>query len=1657
MMIRLLLAGLCLCAQFTQIIAAEIVARGSTWKYLKGITGPAVPAADEWRLPAYSDASWLTGPAPFYYGEALTGTLLSDMQGGYTSVFMRKTFSVSNPAAIDELQLETLSDDGFIAWINGREVLRYNMPGGDILFTGTSLGALAEPIPWETITITNARSMLVQGVNVLAVLGFNASIAGSSDFVFDSALTSVTDVVPPTIVNLIPPAGALARSLRAIEVIFSESVIGVDAGDLLINGAPAARVSSFGAAQWVFEFPEPTAGTVQVSWAVNHGIRDASPAGNAFFPGGWSYQLDPNAPVPEIMISEFMAENDETLNDEDGDQSDWIEIFNPTAEPVDLAGWFLTDDSGDLTQWRFPAVSVDANAYLVVFASEKNRTNPAARLHTNFKLRNEGGFLALVDERTNLVSSFAPAYPRQRGDVSYGRERSNPGIAGFFDRPTPGAPNTSGGPGFAPEVKFTRRGGTFTEPFQLALSTRSTNAVIRYTIGKNLPTEASPAYTGPIAITNTMQVRARVFEPGLIPGPPRSESFVMLSGPVVNATSDLPMVILHNYAGGSVPATGEQFVMMQIFEPKNGVASLTNAPDLSERARFRRRGSSTQDYSKWSFALEAWDEFGDDKDIRILDFPAESDWVFYAPNNFEPALIHNPFMHQLSKDIGRYSPRTRFAEVYLNTGGGAVQQVNYFGIYVIEEKIKRGQDRVDIDALEPEHLKAPEVTGGYLLKIDRSDPGDFPFSAAGQDLNFVYPKGPLIRTAARDPQEQYIINYFRDFGTALNGSNYRDPVNGYAKFIDVPAWIDHHLLNVLAFNVDALRLSTYLHKPRGGKITFGPIWDFDRALGSTDGRDSNPRVWWSDGGTDFFTYPWWGRLFQDPNFWQQWVDRWEELRRNEFSNTNFNRLVDQLSGQVKAAQPRELAKWRISPRGGSYPGEITHMKNYLRDRAGFIDGQLVRPPALSRPAGPAPAGTLISLTGSTNTLYYTLDGTDPRASGGAIAAGARLYTAPINLQTNVRVFARAYRQGHTGGPTASARTPWSGFVAATYVTEKPALAVSEIMYHPGRAAAGVSTNEDFEFIELLNFGSKPIELAGFTLTNGIDFRFGPGALAPGARTVVAKNRAVFESRYGTSRPIAGIYSGSLANSGDRITLLGPLQEPIADFRYDPEWLPVTDGPGFSMTSASEIFGALDQSKPTAWRASAKDGGSPGLPDEPPVPVPAVWINEVLSRPIAPQLDAVELRNPGTAPADISSWWLTDEFDQPAKFRIPGGTVIPGGGHVVFGESALRSGPDGFSFGAGGDAVFLFSANLNGELTGYQHGFRFGPAAAGASFGRHVSSDLKEHFPAQAAVTLNAPNSLPSFGPLILSEIFYQPQPFGTNDNTLDEFVEVQNVSAQAISFGHAVASGAAWRLRGGADFDFPDHFELPPGALAVLVNFDPETDAAIAAAFRARWSVPAGALLLGPLRGNLDNGGERIILERPELSESSRVEFIAVDEVGYSPALPWPPDAAGSGKSLQRVGASFANDPVSWTSGAPTPGTRSTGNASDADGDGLPSDWEIANGLRPDDSSGDQGAAGDPDQDGLTNLEEYQSGTHPKNPASALKIESAVLENGQIALRFSAAAGKSYSILRRDNLQSGSWVKLADLSASALGGPKSVVDSAPGAGQRYYLLVTPAR
>lgn len=700
-----------------------------------------------------------------------------------------------------------------------------------------------------------------------------------------------------------------------------------------------------------------------------------------------------------LVISEFKAINDSgqsTTVEGKTVYPDWIELRNPGTTAVNLLGWHLTDDPCNLTKWAMPAITLAPGDYLLVYASGiEEQDHPenwpyrdqAGYYHTNFTLSGEGDYLALVSPDLEVAYEYGSrvdgtGYPPQQVDLSYGlyADRKQ-----YFSTPTPGRANGMGCDGISGEPTFSHEGGTFTGVFfLLELSASNPDAVIYYTINGTTPTTASLRYTGPFMVVGTMEVLARVYEPDKAPGPVVGRTYVALANDVAAFSSDLPIVIVDTDSqgiGGSFVSVSSVFIDVG----EGGRAKITDPANFAGRGGIRIRGSSTAGGPKPQYAFEIWDEYNQDRDVSLLGLPADSDWVLYAPYSYDRALINNALAYELSNQIGRYAVRTRFVEMYLNRDNSTVSAGDYVGLYVLMEKVKRGTDRVDVEKLEPWDSAEPRIAGGYMLKIDRPDPGDSGFRTARGNPTygdgtfcFVDPKQVEITTK----QAAWIKGYLNDFEAALYGSNFADPEAGYAKYIDVDSFIDHNLLNMLTMNVDALRLSTHLHKSREGKLEMGPIWDFDRAMNSTDGRDDNPETWHGSGdGTDYLNYVWWNRLFDDSNFWQKYIDRWFALRKGPFSTESLNATIDAMADEIREAQARNYAKWPgVGPRYGSFQGEIDNLKNWLKKRCAWVDKQFVAPPTIVPDGGRFETGCQVVLANPNagGVLYYTLDGSDPR-------------------------------------------------------------------------------------------------------------------------------------------------------------------------------------------------------------------------------------------------------------------------------------------------------------------------------------------------------------------------------------------------------------------------------------------------------------------------------------------------------------------------------------------------------------------------------------------------------------------------------------------------------------------------------------------------------
>ena len=794
---------------------------------------------------------------------------------------------------------------------------------------------------------------------------------------------------------------------------------------------------------------------------------------------------------------------------------------------------------------------------------------------------------------------------------------------GFMFQPSPGQKNNETVPGIEDGVLFSKPSQTFQTSLQIELKKQETatpESNIHYTTDGTIPNETSLVYTNQITLRDSTSIKARLIHPEGGMGPISSETYFELQSSLANRSSNLPLIILENYGDGR-PSSGDyQTASMAIIEPSDGRGRFKDPLTVVSQVGIKTRGSSTGGRSKSSLSMEMQDEFGQDKNLSLIGMPNESDWVLWGPYNFDLTLMHNPFIFELSRQIGRYAPRTRFVELYMNTGGGALSTADYFGVYALMEKIDRDSDRVDVEKIFSEHKSSPEVSGGYILKIDRADPGDSGFSAAGQGIKYVYPKEEQMESNEFDPQEKALRKFLNDMGTSLNASYFRDPIRGYAKYIDIDAAIDHHLLNVLAFNVDALRLSGYMHIPRGGKLIFGPIWDFDRALGSTDGRDNNPRTWRSqtgDRGTDFFNYPWWNRMFRDIDFFQKYIDRFQLLRQSEFSKVNINSIIDGMAEELREAQKRNLSKWNQRPRsayGGTYDGEVQHMKTWLSRRITFMEQQFVDPPKADVPAGFVELNTSITLKSSEGgNVYYTLDGTDPRKPGGELSTKAILYkNSPILVKDNTFLTARVQKISHrslTGSNNPPLTSKWSGAITNFYsIAPTPKigdLILSEIHYHPQDPTLAemiidpTLKSSDFEFLELLNNSDKTLNLSGLKISGEVRFSFLDGndkTLSPGSRFLIAGNALAFSRRYDSNLSLVGEYSGKLNNGGGNLQITDQKGEIILSLNYLDDWFPSTDGQGYSLVAKPVVIQNEQQGK-TAWRPSVDIDGSPGKADK----------------------------------------------------------------------------------------------------------------------------------------------------------------------------------------------------------------------------------------------------------------------------------------------------------------------------------------------------------------------------------------------------------------------------------------------------------------------------
>ncbi|MBM3845061.1 MAG: hypothetical protein FJ405_02085, partial [Verrucomicrobia bacterium] len=502
-------------------------------------------------------------------------------------------------------------------------------------------------------------------------------------------------------------------------------------------------------------------------------------------------------------------------------------------------------------------------------------------------------------------------------------------------------------------------------------------------------------------------------------------------------------------------------------------------------------------------------------------------------------------------------------------------------------------------------------------------------------------------------------------------------------------------------------------------------------------------------------------------------------------------------------------------------------------------------------------------------------------------------------------------------------TPGAPNVAAN-LSPTSGLRINEWMAAP-------ATGDDW--VELHNPGSLPVSLGGLWMTDSL---LNPTNSRIPALSFIDSEGFVRLEADGNPERGADHLGFRLSVGGEQLGLFEmDGRTRIDGFSFGPQTAGVSEG-RLPDGSASRTF----------FPTTHSPGESNWLPLQ-----NSVVINEVLAHTDPPLEDAVELHNPSTDAVDISGWFLSDDSARPKKYRIPSGAPISPGGFRVFYENQFNPdplSPLSFSFSSfDGDEVILSTGDpAASALRGFRTRVRFGASENGVSFGRTLTSVGSDFAPstertfgqdlpsslAQFRTGLGKSNSAPRVGPVVIGEIMFRPPDLGTNDNTRDEFIELLNITSSPVSLFDPAHPTNVWRLRDGVSYRFPSGEILGPRGTLVVVSFDPITNALALAEFRNAYGLGGDVRILGPYEGKLNNRSDRIELQKPDApqtvgQEIGQAPYVEVDHVEYSDVAPWPSDADGTGRSLQkRSDHLYGNDPASWQSGVPSPGVANGNN-----------------------------------------------------------------------------------------------------------------------------------
>ncbi|MFY0607618.1 MAG: lamin tail domain-containing protein [Cyclobacteriaceae bacterium] len=962
----------------------------------------------------------------------------------------------------------------------------------------------------------------------------------------------------------------------------------------------------------------------------------------------------------------------------------------------------------------------------------------------------------------------------------------------------------------------------------------------------------------------------------------------------------------------------ERPVSIEMIEPKT-----EEGFQIDGGIRIRGRYSRLPRNAKHSFRLMFRNEYGQSRleypvfgdegtnEFKRLDFRTAQNSSWQTEESHETVtFLKEVFARDTQGKMGMAYTRSRYCHLYLN---GV-----YWGLYQIQERAEEtfsetylGGNKSDYDIIKPRKNVPVPVEDLKMGAIEGT------MESAERLWNKVL--------AGMESNEAY----FEVQGMNPDGTRNAS----FERLLDVESLIDYLLISFYVGSQDGpgvvwqalwgktLRPNNYIgiynrSNPDGFKWI---VHDFEKTMYSTD--ESFPLTetddsWFSTDITFMNPVTIHRYLMKNPEYRLKFADRVYRYFEGDgvFVPENVRAAFDKRKAEIQLAVIGEAARWgdMISWKPANTPdnweSNVANLfNNYIPSRTTKVIDQFKQIGAYTDQKAPylstseksyysglysIGSNSTLNFTNpnSTGTIYYTLDGSDPRTIGGQLLSNAIEANSSTTLApTSATIVMARIKNGEN----------WSALLETELIVETnyEPLKITEIHYNP-LDANGIDGSE-LEFLEIKNTGSSSIDLNGLSLSDGVTFSFGSGTVGAGAFIVLASNSTAFESHYGFA-PF-GEYEGQLRNSGERIALSDFNDELIWEVSYsdDQPWPLTPDGAGNSLVS-NIINPTTDPNSAAYWKASTNIGGSPEA-DDPNQTIAPLIINEISANPFDNEEDAIELYNPSSAAVNVENWYLTDDRDEIAKWKIHAGKSVPANGYLVFRSSDFGS---AFSLSSHGEEVFLFAADATGDLLGYSHGVVYGEQDAGVTFGQHINSQGQAFFVAQQTPTLGSENDEPKHASVIISEIMYHPEEGSA------EYVKLTNTTDEAVTFNGAESEAQVWKLNG-TGFDFPPSTVLNPGSSLFIIEAEYDADL-----FRESQSLPETIHVFN-MSGGLDNSGETLTLERPgpfyDDNGTNTFEYIIEEFVKYGDSSPWPAEADGMGASLNRTTtASFANDPQSW-------------------------------------------------------------------------------------------------------------------------------------------------